>query len=164
MSYKERYEEYISSKEWKEKRKKVASERNFICEMCKKQVGNKFHVHHMTYKNFMNEEDEDLMLLCKECHEKIHYRENDTKNDDIIISKKLLCSNEFRNLTYSAQILYIQMKCWAHNKEKIYYSYSLAGKILKSKTTIKKAFEELESNNFIKKEFTKTTNLFTLLK
>ena len=123
MSYKERYEEYISSKEWKEKRKKVASERNFICEMCKKQVGNKFHVHHMTYK-----------------------------------------SNEFRNLTYSAQILYIQMKCWAHNKEKIYYSYSLAGKILKSKTTIKKAFEELESNNFIKKEFTKTTNLFTLLK
>ena len=123
MSYKERYEEYISSKEWKEKRKKVASERNFICEMCKKQVGNKFHVHHMTYKNFMNEKDEDLMLLCKECHEKIHYRENDTKNDDIIISKKLLCSNEFRNLTYSAQILYIQMKCWAHNKEKIYYSY-----------------------------------------
>ena len=44
------------------------------------------------------------------------------------------------------------MKCWAHGKEKIYYSYSLANKILKSRTTIKKAFEELEDNKFIKKK------------
>ena len=164
MSYKERYEEYISSREWKEKRKQIAIKRNFICEMCKEKVKENFHVHHLTYENFTNEKDEDLMLLCQKCHEKIHYRENDAKNDDIIISKKLLCSKNFRNLSYSAQVLYIQMKCWAHGKEKIYYSYSLANKILKSRTTIKKAFEELEDNKFIKKEVINSSNLYTLFK
>jgi|TARA_Y100000034_G_scaffold103482_1_gene129050 5-methylcytosine-specific restriction endonuclease McrA len=63
------YLEYMNSPEWKEKRDEIMAENEFICQKCGCMAN---HVHHLTYKNFGNESREDLMCLCKECHEEEH--------------------------------------------------------------------------------------------
>lgn len=49
----------------------------FVCRVCGRlgeQEGGeaKLNVHHLTYKNFKNEELEDLITACKDCHKYIH--------------------------------------------------------------------------------------------
>lgn len=158
------YNEYITSKEWNEKRKYIAEQRNFTCQMCNKIVTKGYHIHHLTYENFTNEKDEDLLFLCKECHEKIHYRNNKKNNDDLILSRKVLSSTEFKNMTYASQVLFIQMKCWANGKKQIFYSYTMASHILGSRVTTNRALKELIKNNFIRSENVGQKKLYTFLK
>lgn len=69
--YDKEYLEYINSREWAIIRNKVLMRDNFECSIC----GNTrdLQVHHLNYNNFKNEINhlEDLMTLCKSCHEKI---------------------------------------------------------------------------------------------
>jgi 5-methylcytosine-specific restriction endonuclease McrA len=66
---KKNYTKYIQSKEWKEKR-------NFIvgkykkCSCCGSEEN--LHVHHLSYENLGNENESDLLLLCKKCHGLVH--------------------------------------------------------------------------------------------
>jgi hypothetical protein len=66
------YQDYINSFEWKEKRREVFSHYGQICQACK--ISSKtLDVHHKTYKNFgKNEPMEDVVPLCRDCHEDIH--------------------------------------------------------------------------------------------
>ena len=66
------YSDYIKSPGWNALRKRILSGRD-ACEMC----GVKdceLHLHHLTYANFKHEEDEDLQVLCYDCHSKVHGR------------------------------------------------------------------------------------------
>ena len=65
----EAYNDYINSFEWKAKRMNIVVRDKGLCVLCKSKGE---HVHHLTYKNFGNEDNRDLILLCKECHEYIH--------------------------------------------------------------------------------------------
>lgn len=161
--YKIKYEDYLKSKEWKTKREKIAQERNYICEKCKKQIIKGYHIHHINYDNFGNEKESDLMFLCKKCHEKIHHRENKAIKN-IKMSVDLLKSKDFIDLTNSSKVLYLYMKMWANGKKKFYYSYSLANKVFGSRTTIFRVIKELEQKGFIKIEKEKNKNLYTFLK
>lgn len=69
------YKEYIKSEEWKNKRKEVLKRDKFKCRLCSAK-GSEYnlHVHHNSYNNLGNEPLEDLITLCKSCHEK-HHRE-----------------------------------------------------------------------------------------
>lgn len=67
-----KYTKYLESDEWKEKRKLVAKDRNNTCELCGKSVLFGFHIHHLTYERIFNEDLDDLMFLCAECHSKVH--------------------------------------------------------------------------------------------
>jgi hypothetical protein len=69
------YNEYINSKDWLKKKIEFfkflkASKLKRVCDICgcKKRL----HVHHLSYKNFMNEEMTDLQLLCYACHKTKH--------------------------------------------------------------------------------------------
>lgn len=64
------YSDYLKSKEWKNKRKRLFKQRNNKCENCGSI--NKLHLHHLTYKNIFNEKDNELQVLCSYCHAKIH--------------------------------------------------------------------------------------------
>ena len=63
------YIEYIHSKEWRIICKRI-HKRDRVCQGC----GTRDHldVHHKTYKNFKNESDEELILVCRKCHNTIH--------------------------------------------------------------------------------------------
>jgi hypothetical protein len=67
----EDYERYIKSKDWQCKRYQKLEEIDY-CEECGSTKN--LHVHHLTYDNFMDEPMEDLQVLCKECHMKVHGR------------------------------------------------------------------------------------------
>ena len=64
------YEDYIKSEMWIEKRKIILEERGTKCEKC----GSTYciNVHHLNYLNVGNESKEDVIVLCKSCHEKEH--------------------------------------------------------------------------------------------
>jgi len=67
------YQDYISSFAWKEKRREVFNHYGQMCQACK--LPSKIlDVHHKSYKNFgKNEPMEDVVPLCRTCHEDIHY-------------------------------------------------------------------------------------------
>ena len=64
------YSDYLHSKQWKYKRKRILEQRGFKCEKC--QSTTNLQVHHLTYKNIFHEKDIDLQVLCRFCHAKIH--------------------------------------------------------------------------------------------
>lgn len=75
-NYKMKYYEYLNSKKWDRIRHKVAKRAKYTCECCGKQCSDKktlkgFQIHHTTYENLYNENKhlDDLMFICKTCHE-----------------------------------------------------------------------------------------------
>lgn len=63
----EEYKAYLRSSEWRERRKEFIEEVNGECEDCgsKKNI----QVHHLNYDNIGDETEDDVEVLCKDCHE-----------------------------------------------------------------------------------------------
>ena len=70
INWNHRYQEYLSSYEWRIIRKKVLDIDNHKCVPCSKKSN--LHIHHITYKNVGNEDTNDLLTLCSSCHKFIH--------------------------------------------------------------------------------------------
>ena len=68
----DKYEAYINSDTWKEKRKTILARDNYICQICK--TNKAVQVHHLTYKRMGNEQDFDLVSVCLPCHELEHHK------------------------------------------------------------------------------------------
>jgi hypothetical protein len=64
------YSIYLSSDEWKAKRKEVLKRDSYICQGCLTE--NATEVHHTTYSNIGNELYYQLVSLCSDCHERVH--------------------------------------------------------------------------------------------
>jgi len=73
MKYKEQLlkeqRDYYNSEQWQKLRKEVIKEANNECFFCKN-VGTD--VHHTSYDNWKNESIDELILLCRDCHIKVH--------------------------------------------------------------------------------------------
>lgn len=65
------YEEYLDSDWWKEKKTLILQETK-KCEICGKE--HQLYVHHLHYDTLGNETRKDLMVVCYDCHQKIHGR------------------------------------------------------------------------------------------
>jgi 5-methylcytosine-specific restriction endonuclease McrA len=70
MGWKTKYNKYMRSPAWYDKRKLVIERCGNVCEMCKKAEVK--HVHHLTYERLFNESLADLQGLCVPCHQKCH--------------------------------------------------------------------------------------------
>ena len=66
----EGYREYMRSKTWRKKRRKVLRRAEFKCEECG--ATGHLEVHHLTYKRFGQEPLSDLKALCFDCHQVKH--------------------------------------------------------------------------------------------
>lgn len=71
---KREYRDFMQSEEWKKIRDKIIGIRGRFCEKCDANCKNKpIHLHHKDYDfEFGCERDEDLMLLCQDCHNLMH--------------------------------------------------------------------------------------------
>jgi hypothetical protein len=67
-----KYKEYLKSKKWRDFKNALLKARGNCCEKCG-QV-KPLDAHHMTYKRLFNELPEDILLVCRPCHQKIHGR------------------------------------------------------------------------------------------
>jgi hypothetical protein len=66
------YQEYLASQEWKIKREQRLRIDGYRCIFsCSSQ---ELHVHHIHYSNVGNENMDDLITVCKDCHSLIHKR------------------------------------------------------------------------------------------
>jgi hypothetical protein len=65
----DRYQQRITSQQWKVLKRKVIEERGSRCQRCGQESAS-LHLHHMHYRSFGSEQPEDVELLCAECHTK----------------------------------------------------------------------------------------------
>lgn len=64
-----RYNEYIKSPQWKQRREQALARSGYCCEKCGfSKWSKKLEVHHITYERLGNERASDLQVLCQECH------------------------------------------------------------------------------------------------
>ena len=63
------YPQYLVTFHWRKIRKDII-EKHKVCQKCGSKE--KLHVHHFTYDNIGNEKEEDLILVCEDCHKKLH--------------------------------------------------------------------------------------------
>lgn len=66
----DRYERYISSDNWRSRRESFFIRRGRRCSVCG--THDQLEVHHITYRNFGAEKDEDLVSLCRPHHLALH--------------------------------------------------------------------------------------------
>lgn len=66
------YEDYIKSDEWKKRREWALYFWEYRCSLCFSE--DDLQVHHRTYQRLGNENLNDLIVLCKSCHERFHER------------------------------------------------------------------------------------------
>lgn len=64
------YKDYLESDHWKRLRKRKLYQSGNKCQLCGSKEN--LNVHHNTYENRGCEKDEDLVVLCNECHKKHH--------------------------------------------------------------------------------------------
>jgi hypothetical protein len=68
------YNAYIQSDQWKKKRNLIWKRDKHACRLCGlKPILTELCVHHCTYERLMNEEENDLITLCRNCHKLFHF-------------------------------------------------------------------------------------------
>lgn len=65
----------MASPDWQAKRARALKKHGRICKACgSTELG--LHVHHHTYDRFSHERLDDLVILCKPCHDAVHKLHN----------------------------------------------------------------------------------------
>lgn len=75
--------------------------------------------------------------------------QEDFKERYVSFTQSLLLSERWLNLKPSSRELYQYMKLWSYGKQEFEFSYTLALKIVSSKSTIKTSIDDLVKNGFI---------------
>jgi 5-methylcytosine-specific restriction endonuclease McrA len=78
--YKVNYSKYILSKAWQQRRIDAFEQYGKQCQACGLRYS--LHVHHITYKRLGREKLRDLRVLCSECHEIVHGRYDEIKEQN----------------------------------------------------------------------------------
>jgi hypothetical protein len=68
--FNQKYLDYLQSQEWKDIRLKVLQRDRYRCVDCG--AKGKLDVHHTSYKRLFHEDLDDLISLCRQCHESEH--------------------------------------------------------------------------------------------
>lgn len=62
---------YLQCPHWIEFRNSILKKHNGKCELCKRS-GLKLDIHHRSYDNIFMEKRKDVIVICRNCHSKIH--------------------------------------------------------------------------------------------
>lgn len=79
---KEEKQYYLSTPEWQYRRQLII-QRDKVCRICKSSANE---VHHLHYRTWKKERLQDLVLLCRGCHQKVHDKYGYDYNNDFPIS------------------------------------------------------------------------------
>lgn len=88
----EKYQAYLCSREWAEKKVAVHKRAGGKCERCR--VLPIDAVHHLTYARKYNEQLEDLQAICQPCHDFTHGKEDFDPTWDRGLLRFLVCCRE----------------------------------------------------------------------
>jgi len=96
------YREYLVSKKWAAIKRAVHFFYEDECYICRNKE--RLHVHHRTYDRIYHEDLDDLVLVCNNCHKKIHDPRYDTE-----VNYKTLIEG-----TYKSELYNEMDKIWEH--------------------------------------------------
>lgn len=65
------YQFYMQSEAWDAKRRQRLAIDNYTCQGCDRR-NKPLDVHHVTYERFGRESMDDLLSLCRDCHNEVH--------------------------------------------------------------------------------------------
>jgi len=65
------FAEYRVQREWQVRRVQALTRARYRCQMCSRHDAT-LDVHHRSYEHYGNERPEDLVVLCRSCHQKFH--------------------------------------------------------------------------------------------
>ena len=65
-----KYADYLNSQHFQQFREKVLKSRKYRCELCRGKY--RLQVHHKHYGSLGNERLDDVLLLCSNCHHRMH--------------------------------------------------------------------------------------------
>jgi 5-methylcytosine-specific restriction endonuclease McrA len=68
------YQEYLQSEMWQDKKNLILEIAEYKCQKCGSKKN--LQVHHLNYDSVGNENQHDVIVLCKNCHEKEHGGKN----------------------------------------------------------------------------------------
>jgi hypothetical protein len=83
-----KYQDYINSFDWYLKRRKALERAGHKCERCHATEDVGLEVHHLTYERLGDENDEDLLVVCKPCH-KIEDRKREQRSAERLYEARL---------------------------------------------------------------------------
>lgn len=72
------YADYLKTAHWRKTRNSALTRAGWKCGRCQSNVG--LQVHHLSYERVGEERDADLEVLCKSCHEGLHFDESRKAN------------------------------------------------------------------------------------
>ena len=64
------YPEYLQTPHWCQMRRRALWLAHYCCQRCR--ARHDLNVHHLTYERRGCEDDDDLEVLCRSCHQKTH--------------------------------------------------------------------------------------------
>ena len=74
------YYGYLQSDEWKALRAQALKRDGYRCQMCGS--GTNLQAHHVSYEHLHTDEElDDVVTLCKECHKKVHAKDLERKRE-----------------------------------------------------------------------------------
>jgi hypothetical protein len=80
----EEYRAYLESPEWRVRRQWKLDEARNRCEVCNSSEP-PIDVHHRTYERLGRERQSDLVVLCRQCHDRFHDKTHDAKDCPVVL-------------------------------------------------------------------------------
>jgi hypothetical protein len=105
------YLTYVQSPEWRARRNRALVRAGWCCERC--QSRRTLQVHHKTYERLGCEWDQDLEVLCANCHEGEHIDQMEASGDGIYfrLTRQALFEHPFDDFSSLAEVV----KCLCAN-------------------------------------------------
>jgi len=98
---KKNYSELLKDPRWQKKRLEILNRDNFKCRSCGDDQKT-LHVHHLKYDNCFpwEAENDNLIILCEECHKTWHiiYDNNELDSSYIILVTTLMNDLEYQSI------------------------------------------------------------------
>ena len=93
------YRDYIQSEDWQKRRLQALKRDGFRCQMCGSGIN--LRVHHISYDHLSQDEEiDDLITLCDNCHSQVHEQDIAKKQLSLFDSKEqVLIPEKQRNNT-----------------------------------------------------------------
>ncbi len=81
------YKEHLASEQWKRLSRDTLERDGYECRIC---GGTATIAHHLTYEHCFHEEPDDLVSVCRSCHQDIHEWQRKTGRKDELPSRQML--------------------------------------------------------------------------
>lgn len=81
FNWREKYQAYLQTPQWKQKRIDKFSQVGYECQLCPSKT--RLQVHHRTYKRLGRELLSDLTVLCEKCHKIFHKKKYELPEEEI---------------------------------------------------------------------------------